>query len=294
MHDTRPPAKPENQVRLDFARRLVVSCPPSLGREIAITGSVARGVADKHSDIELNLWVDSLPETEEWHSWLRDAGASGVQQQLRDADDLHFSWTVCRLHDIWVEVGWAPIDAFDAFITAIAGGNYVDHDRMQMGWTIRKALALRTEGSLERWDALLAVYPSGLAERVIANQTSVWSDPHVPGVRWGLAARGQRMGLALRFTWDMQNLLRVLFAINHEWDHDLKWTDERSFDLAIKPADLSKRIDAMFTLIDLAAAVEINQRLIIETLELARDSGYQVDAALRSVQQGLRDGSRQR
>lgn len=162
-----------------------------------------------------------------------------------------------------------------------------------MGWTVRQAIPLRTNGRLATWQAELAGYPDGLAERVVAVQTQVWSDPHVPGVRWALAARRERMGLALRFVWDMQNLLRVLFAVNHIWDHDLKWTDERSLDLRIKPAQLSSRIDAMFTLVDLQQAVEINQRLIVETLELAKNQGFDVNGALRSMQEGLRAGLRQ-
>ena len=110
-------------------------------------------------------------------------------------------------------------------------------------------------------------------------------------MRWGLAGRGERLGLALRFTWDMQNLLRVLFAVNHAWDHDLKWTKEPALDLPIKPAQLSERIDAAFTLTDLKRSVEIEQRLIIDTLELAQREGFHVNAALRSVLEGFATGA---
>ncbi len=46
----------------------------------------------------------------------------------------------------------------------------------------------------------------------------------------------------------------------------------------------------MFTLTDLQHAVEVNQRLIVETLELTSAQGYDVAAALRSVREGLRIG----
>jgi hypothetical protein len=46
----------------------------------------------------------------------------------------------------------------------------------------------------------------------------------------------------------------------------------------------------MLTLTDLRQAVETNQRLIIETLELARDQGFDVSAALESMRNGLREG----
>lgn len=279
-----------SRLRLELARAVAERCPSDLGREVAVTGSAARGVADEFSDLELNLWIDALPEPERWRCWLEELGATELEAELSETDETGFRWTLCRLHGIWVEIGWASIDQFDAFVRDLASGAFVGHEQLQMGWTVLQAIPLRTDGRLQEWKAKLARYPEGLANRVIANQTEVWADPHVPGVRWGLAARRERMGLALRFVWDMQNLLRVLFAVNHVWDHDLKWTDERALDLPIKPERLSARIDATFTLLDLEEAVEINQRLIVETLELARNQGFDVGAALRSIREGLRVG----
>jgi hypothetical protein len=188
---------------------------------------------------------------------------------------------------IWIELGFSLLQEFDAFVGDLAAGRFVDHLRLQMGWTIDQAIPLRTVGRLATWTEMVATYPEGLAERIVASQTEVWSDPHVPGVRWGLADRGERLGLALRFTWDMQNLLRVLFAVNHTWDRDLKWTRGSALHLPIRPAQLSERIDAAFTLTDLKRSVEIEQRLIIETLELAQRQGFDVDAALESVRGGF-------
>jgi len=261
-----------------------------LGQEIAVTGSVARGVADEHSDVEINLWVGAMPEVEQASAWLEQAGATDILWHHWDLGADDFRWIIFRFQGVWIEAGWAAIEPFDAFVWELAGDAYTDHARLQMGWTVRQAIALRTHGRLADWQAMLAVYPAGLAQRVIAEQTTVWTDPHVPGVRWALAGRGERMGLALRFVWDMQNLLRVLFAVNHMWDQDLKWTDKRSLAMPIKPEDLSARIDAMFTLTDLLRAVATNQRLIVETLELAADQGFEVHAALQSMRAGLRAG----
>lgn len=276
--------------RLALARDLVTTCPADLGVEIAVTGSVARGVADEYSDVELNLWTGIMPEIIRWHEWLIGAGATELEDNLHETDVTGFRWTTCRFKGVWIEVGFAEIGPFDAFVHDLAAGRFIGHDRLQMGWTVRQSIPLRSEGRLADWQTALTGYPRGLAERVIADQTSVWADRHVPGVRWGLAARRERMGLALRFVWDMQNLLRVLFALNRMWDRDLKWTNERSLDMPIRPAELSARIDAMFMLTDLRQAVEIDQRLIVETLELARDHGFEVSAALHSMRDGLREG----
>lgn len=60
--------------------------------------------------------------------------------------------------------------------------------------------------------------------------------------------------------------------------------------MPVKPAGLSARIDAMFTLTDLPRAVEINQRLIVDTLELPAEQGFEVLGAFQSMRQGLRAG----
>ncbi len=251
---------------------------------------MARGVADDHSDIELNLWLEDLPPRDEWRAWLVSAGATKVDREIGELDAAGFAWTVCRLEGVWVEVGFARTDAFDAFVRQLSAGVFIGHERMQMGSTIQAAIPLRTQGKLAEWKAALSRYPQGLAEKVVANQTEVWSDPHVPGVRWGLAARGERMGLAMRFLWDMQNVLRVVFAVNHVWDRDLKWTDKAALSLPLQPSQLSERIDSMFRLDDLNQSVEVNQRLIVETLELAQEQGFDVSDALSSMREGLRQG----
>ena len=60
--------------------------------------------------------------------------------------------------------------------------------------------------------------------------------------------------------------------------------------MPITPSNLSARIDVMFTLTDLPRAVEINQRLIVDTLELAAEQDYDVGLALQSMREGLRAG----
>jgi hypothetical protein len=283
-----------SQARLALARVLAEKCPPDLAPEIAVTGSAARGMADDTSDVEINVWGGAVPPESAWRRWLEGAGANDVSFKFAwEADITTFCWAVCRLDGIWIEVGFSMIEEFEAFIEELVGGSFVDHLRMQMGWTVEQAVPLRTAGRLAAWKQKVATYPEGLAERIVADQTEVWSDPHVPGVRWALAARGERLGLALRFTWDMQNLLRVLFAINHTWDHDLKWTRAPALDLPLKPVQLWERIDAAFTFSDLGRSVDVEQRLIVDALELAQRQGFDVDAALRSVREGLRTHANQ-
>ncbi len=280
----------ESHARFVAAMQLVETCALDLGAEVALTGSVARGTADRHSDVELDFWVSDLPGKDAVQSWLAAVGATEVSPGSWDEDPTGFIWIVCRFAGFWFELGWALDEQFDGLVGRLAQGGYTDHLRLQMGQTVQEAIPLRSHGLLERWKNKLDTYPAGLRERIAAEQTAVWGDPHVPDVRWGLAAREQRLGLALRFTWDMENLLRLLFALNEVWDRDLKWTDESTLGLAMRPAQLVRRIDESFRFEDLRRSVEVEQRLIVEALELAVDAGLPVAAALASMRAGLQRG----
>jgi len=63
-------------------------CFNDLGREIAVTGSVARGVADEYSDVELNLWVDVLPAAEGWRAWLEGMGVTDLGENIVETLEL--------------------------------------------------------------------------------------------------------------------------------------------------------------------------------------------------------------
>ncbi len=279
--------------RLGAAKRLIAGCPQGIADEVAVTGSVARGQADGDSDVELNCWSASLPSAEELQAWLTNAGASCPSPILGDPDATGFRWLLFEFDGFWFEAGWTLSGEFDRLARELAGGAFTDHMRLQLGQTIAEAAVIRTTGALERWKEQLASYPPGLAARIVAEQTRAWSDPHVPAVRWALARRGERVGLTLRFVWDIQNLFRLLFAINEVWDHDLKWASERTRGLRLVPDNLSPRLDRLLELRDLESSVDELQRLIVEALELAADGGYDVDRARRSVSEALAVGRRQ-
>lgn len=105
MNDPRGPITDDSCDRLARARALIERCPTDLDHEIAVTGSVARGVADESSDVELNLWVDALPEARRFRFWLDEVGATDLKPDIGQMDATGFCWTVCRFQGVWVEIG---------------------------------------------------------------------------------------------------------------------------------------------------------------------------------------------
>jgi hypothetical protein len=289
MSELPPDSTEASKRRFQLAQELIRFCPSSLGQEIAVTGSVARGIADGVSDVELNLWVERLPDYDECQDWLREAGALEIKPELVTDPRDGSRWATCRYSGVWFEVGWAQIDSFETIVRQLLAGETTSHHLLSLGSTVQRAIVLRSEGVLLRWQEELRHYPHSLQETIIQSQTAAWSDPHVPGVRWALAVRNQRFGLATRLQWDIENVLRLLFAVNKRWDQDLKWTDERSLDLTIKPEHLSERINQVFTMTHAEDSIRTAFHLIEETLQLVPEE-YDVSAALESIRRGIREG----
>lgn len=281
-----PGATDASRRRFEIARSLAHACPAFLALEIAVTGSVSRGIADDLSDIEVNFWNRELPSIDQWRSWLEGMGATDIAPDsvVNTLDDSR--WVTCRFRGIWIEVGWGSTESFDDLIGRIAGGAVIGLGRLQFADIILHAVPLRTAGAIARWKAALEAYPDQLQAAVIADNTSVWSDPHVPGVRWALAARDERFMLATRLSWDMNNILAVLYAINRKWQPDPKWTNLLLRDLAIQPERLPERINAIFTFHDLRACIVECFTLILDTLRLVPPI-YDVTLAVKSIQSSL-------
>lgn len=266
---------------LALAQELTATCPPALAREIALTGSAARGWADNHSDIELNLWVERIPGRDVWEPWLQSIGATDIDISVPPGSD-GWMWTGYRFRGIWIEMGLATLSSQDELLTRIAAGESTQHDLLILVSMMRDTVPLRTEGWIEGWQQRLEIYPEGLAENIIRANTSVWSDPHVPPVRWALADRRDLLALSLRLQWDIGNLFRVLFAANETWEPDVKWLAKTTESLPLKPRRLVERLDTVLSLQDPHRSVAEMFTLILDMLALLPDR-FDVSKAQDSV-----------
>ncbi len=76
------------------------------------------------------------------------------------------------------------------------------------------------------------------------------------------------MALTERLTWDVYNVLRVIFALNRRWEPDFKWLRHVTRDLAVAPERLAEWIEDIFTLPVLEDRVATSLALIQDTLAL--------------------------
>lgn len=238
-----------------LAERLAASLPP-LAKEIVLTGSTSRGVADELSDIELLVVSDELPPLDVC------VRAAGFQDADTWTPDGSVWWIRGLLEDEPAELIWWPAARVDRRVAEILAGDAFDHQRLRTAEAIVNGVPLRTAGAHAMWLDLLSDYPEELAQRVVADAVESWHES--PRSVLTFLRPGERLPLARQLVEDAENVLRVVFALNRAWEPGWKRLEMSTAPLAIKPERLAARIDAALAGNDLRRMRE----LVCDALDL--------------------------
>src|SRR5207245_6204760 len=110
---------------------------------------------------------------------------------------------------------------------------------------IAHGVALRTSGSLSRWQARLGDYPEELARARIEDAALTWGGFAAAGLLT-LARPGEQLARIERMLDDASRVLRIVCALNRVWEPTHKRLATRVAPLTVKPARLAERIDEAF------------------------------------------------
>lgn len=282
-----PHSSKASQIRTKVAYELVQLCPPELGKECILTGSSSRGYADEASDLEQVFYVDTLPTMNQRENWLEEVGVSDLISDYEPIADGSI-WATFRFQGIWIEAGWQTIAAHEQNLQDILAGQVIDHHHLKLAEIIEHAFPLRSVGLLAKWQEQLTRYPDILPSRIIADAAELWLFPPIVEARFALIRRNEILGLHERLVRDVHNVLRILFAINRQWEPDWKWVRAATGELSIKPDRLAERINAIFTTPEPLQHVIICLELVYDTLKLVPASVYDSSRALATISESLR------
>ena len=237
-----------------LAERFAQALPDEID-EALLTGSVSRGEADELSDVEMLLVARETPPRlsalgiEMWQEDFFEQGTIAWYTALVEGEVLEMAgWTHARV---------------EGRLDGILGGEIIDHARFRFAEALVHGIPLRSAGAIGRWQERLADYPEALAESVVHAATEEWLE-HPLGVRAHLRPGG-RLALAAMLADDLQNVLRIVFALNRVWEPSWKRLPQLVAPLAIKPERLAERIDEAVA----ETSLRKTRELVLDTLLLA-------------------------
>jgi len=256
----------------NLAQRVADALPLEVVEEVVLTGSVSRGVADEVSDIEMLIVT---PEPLELAACFEHARAAGLDElDTWGAQGTPTQRVSGYRERVPLELIWWPREHAESSLDAIFLG-----DVSSSADAIANGVALRTSGSLARWQARLSDYPDDLAAAQIEEAALTWGG-FTPAGFLTLARPGELLARTERMLDDATRVLRIVYAVNRVWPPTHKRLAARLEPLAAKPDRLAERIEEAFSEPDPRRAMLVMSELQSETVALAPD-GPNVNRARR-------------
>jgi hypothetical protein len=248
---------------------------------VLLAGSVARGLADARSDLEVDVYWNRPPSEAERRAVVDEAGWGWVYSEV----DEHEWADGVRVDGVKVDVSQFVTTTIDGYLDALRDGD-TEPELQVRATALLDGRALAGDDRIEAWRARLAPYPEPLA---LAMVTAGLPPRPVERLEM-LAARDDPLLLARDLVEGLHGLLDALFAVNGRYvPHPFhKWLTFECGLLRLAPPDLEARIRRVLSAP--MAGVPDFVRLTEETFDLveAHVPAYDVAAARADFGSSLR------
>jgi hypothetical protein len=202
---------------------------------VLLAGSVARGLADARSDLEVDVYWHRPPSDAERRAVVDDAGWEWVYTEVDDNE-----WADGVRHDgVKVDVSQFTTATIDGYVEALLSGD-TEPELQVRATALLDGRALAGESLLDVWRARLTPYPEALRLAMLDRAL-----PPRPVERLEmLVARDDPVLLTRDVLEGVHDLLDAMFAVNGRYvPHPFhKWLAFECAQLALAPPDLETRL----------------------------------------------------
>ena len=248
---------------LEEAMRIGALCDSVDVDMVLITGSVARGLADESSDIDVYVYVSAdSPTVSSLATTLQSSGATRVFG-LRTPTGMFEKF---RLAERFVDVEQISTGTLTTITDRIAAAGIVASD-VKVAAGIRDAVAVVGARALRQWQARLVLTDEVARAELARLSPSLLSPRALYGMTW---ARSDELSFAARVSTVLLAGVGILGAVNRRWitSDDPKWLPWQIEQLQLRPRDAMPRLRNVMTN-PTVESTDDGSELLSEILDLA-------------------------
>jgi hypothetical protein len=271
-------ADPSRHLR-ELARRITAVYLRHMALSGAIlTGSGARGDADRYSDLDLIMYADEVPPAEAASAAQRELGAGPAVVLLAHGPNGFLDQF--PLDGVQCQVGVIPAADVDDELD----GLLVEHEGLdtpvgKIATGLLEGIPLHGEELLGRWRARVADYPQGLREAMVKHW---WRFFPLWYHEQALASRDAGLWRQEELVNAAYALVGTLAGVNRLYFARFEFKRQRAFleKLSVAPARFADRLESLFALPPADAIAELGA-LVLETQAIVQRELPGIDVTLR-------------
>jgi hypothetical protein len=243
-----------------------------------LTGSGARGDADRHSDLDLLLYAEEVPPAQARDAAQLELGAGPAVVLLAHGPNGFLDQF--PLEGVQCQVGVIPAGDVDDELD----GLLVDHEGLEtpvgkIATGLLEGIPLYGDELIGRWRARVADYPEGLREAMVRHWWRffpLWYHEEALAERdAGLWRQEELVNAAYALVGTLAGVNRLYFA-----RFEFKRQGAFFAKLAVAPPHFADRLESLFTLPAAEAIAELGS-LVLDTQAIVRRELPGVDVTLR-------------
>ncbi|MFF0338492.1 hypothetical protein [Kribbella sp. NPDC004875] len=250
---------------------------------VLLSGSTARGTADRWSDVEIGVFWQTPPEDFDRSDLAASGGALDSrlfgydEEEQVWCDDLYLG--APGPEGLLVEVVHTLTESTEQLLDSVLVAHSPDPVGLNVADGLVDGIAFHGAELIDGWKMRATSYPRKLAVAVVESAGVIdhfW--------RWEmLVDRRNPVLFAGLLSSASQQLLTMLLALNRRYGPKPKWLAHLSDTLAVAPVDLGERLRQVFTVEPRAAAHSLAE-LVEETFTLIEAELPEVDVdRLRTI-----------
>ena len=243
-----------------------------------LTGSGARGDADRYSDLDLIMYAEEVPPAEAALAAQRELGAGPAVVLLAYGPNGFLDQF--PLDGVQCQVGVIPAADVDDELD----GLLVEHEGLEtpvgkIATGLLEGIPLHGEELLERWRARVADYPQGLREAMVKHW---WRFFPLWYHEQALASRDAGLWRQEELVNAAYALVGTLAGVNRLYFARFEFKRQRAFleKLSVAPARFADRLESLFALPPADAIAELGA-LVLETQAIVERELPGIDVTLR-------------